>query len=94
MEFIEKETDNPNALHISCPHTYEGIGIKRNFGNVVTQVAPGWPADKAGIKPGDSVEPWSIWPENGYMEFELIRDGVRKKMRLKTAQICFRDGPF
>lgn len=90
----EEENLNPNSLHLSCPHTYEGIGIKRRWGGMVTEVAKGWPADRAGIIVGDVVEPWFFEPENGFMSFEVHRGGRVIKMRLKTEKICFRDGPF
>jgi PDZ domain len=90
----KQETLDAYAMHIDCPHTYEGIGIKRNFGGMVTQVAKGWPADRAGIQVGDVIEPWNFEPVDGFMEFEVIRGAKRVKMKLRTAQICFRDLPF
>jgi hypothetical protein len=89
-----EDTLNPNSLHLNCPHTYEGIGIKRRWGGMVTEVAKGWPADRAGIVPGDVIEPWFFEPENGFMSFEVHRSGRVIKMRLRTEKICFRDGPF
>lgn len=89
-----EDTVNPNSLHLSCPYTYEGIGIKRRWGGMVTEVAKGWPADRAGILVGDVIEPWFFEPENGFMSFEVHRAGRVIKMRLKTEKICFRDGPF
>ena len=89
-----EETLNRDALHLSCPQTYEGIGIKRRWGGMVTEVAKGWPADRAGILPGDIVEPWMFEPVDGFMEFEVVRGSKRVKMRLKTEKICFRDLPF
>jgi len=85
---------DPSALHIDCPATYEGIGIKRAWGGMVTEVAKGWPADRAGIVPGDLVLPWGIDPYEGFMEFEVHRGGKVVKMRLRTEKICFRDKPF
>lgn len=69
-----------------CPEGYEGIGIKRNFGGLVTQVAKGYPADRAGIKVGDVITPWNIDPVNGWMEF-LVNG---KPMKLRTERICAR----
>lgn len=89
-----EDTLNREALHLSCPSTYEGIGIKRRWGGMVTEVAKGWPADRAGILPGDIVEPWMFEPVDGFMEFEVVRGAKRVKMRLKTEKICFRDRPF
>lgn len=94
LQSKEEQTRDPNALHIACPKTYEGIGIKRAWGGRVTEVAKGWPADRAGIKIGDTIEPWLFYPVDGFMEFEVVRGHKRAKMRLKTEQICFRDGPF
>lgn len=89
-----EDTLSASALHLDCPQTYEGIGIKRGWGGRVTEVAKGWPADRAGIRVGDSVEPWMIDPVDGFMEFEVVRGATRVKMRLKTEKICFRDTPF
>lgn len=94
-ELMEKdETLNPSALRLKCPDTHEGIGIKRNFGGVITQVAKGWPADRAGIQTGDIIEPWDLWPADGFMEFTVTRNNVTRSMRLKTERICFRDAPW
>jgi predicted metalloprotease with PDZ domain len=96
IELQPKEEDNlnPNSLHLNCPETYEGIGIKRRWGGMVTEVAKGWPADRAGIKVGDVIEPWFFDAVDGFMSFEVHRAGRVIKMRLKTERICFRDGPF
>jgi hypothetical protein len=95
-ELVDKieESADPNALHIQCPQTYRGIGIKRNFGGEVVHVAKGWPADRAGIKVGDILEPWGFEEVNGFMEFEVIRGPKRVRMRLKTEAICFRESPY
>lgn len=96
VELLPKEetTLNPDAMHVACPETYEGIGIKRRWGGLVTEVAQGWPAHRAGIQPGDLIEPWLFYPVDGFMEFEVVRNGKRVKMKLRTEKICFRDGPF
>jgi C-terminal processing protease CtpA/Prc len=75
---------------IHCTDGYEGIGIKRNFGGVVTEVSYGWPAYKAGIQVGDVMTPWDLEPVNGYMEFNITRGDKTFPMRLKTEWICAR----
>jgi hypothetical protein len=85
---------NPDALHVDCPDTYEGIGIRRDFSGRVIEVAKGWPADRAGIQVGDVLEPWGFEAVNGFMEFEVHRGRQVVKMKLVTERICFRDGPF
>lgn len=96
VELVDKieEAINPNALHVECPSTYRGIGIKRNFGGEVVHVAKGWPADRAGIRPGDILEPWGFEEIDGFMEFEVIRGQKRVRMRLRTEAICFKDSPY
>jgi hypothetical protein len=93
IDKIEERVDS-NALHIECPQTYRGIGIKRNFGGEVIHVAKGWPADRAGIRVGDILEPWGFEEVDGFMEFEVIRGSKRVRMRLKTEAICFRESPY
>lgn len=88
-------TLDPNALHVDCPKTYEGIGIKRNPMNKIVEVAPGWPADKAGIQVGDYTDlPWDDEKPNGFMEFNVTRNGKTVHMKLRTEKICYRDEPF
>lgn len=95
IEFQAKSEDNliHSSLHLNCPRTYDGIGIKIRWGGMVTEVANGWPADRAGIKVGDVIEPWFFGVEGGFMSFDVHREGRVIKMRIKTEKICFRDRP-
>lgn len=84
----DRATD-AKALRIDCPKTYVGIGIKRNVMNRVLEVAPGWPAHRAGILPGDILSPWDLGEGGGYFEFTVTRNGKTVQMRLKTEDICY-----
>lgn len=91
VELLAKDDrESTTNFALTCPHTYRGIGVKRAWGGRITSVAPGWPADRAGIKEGDIMEPWDINEENGYMEFTITRNGKTVKMILRTEDICFR----
>jgi len=97
-ELLEKDerSADPRAVRVDCPQTYDGIGVMVAFGsNRITNVAKGWPADKAGIRPGDIMEkPWNARAVNGYMAFTIIRNGKRTEFNLQTDNICFRDKPW
>jgi hypothetical protein len=85
------------AVHLSPLIPLRGKeGVMVAFGsNRITNVAKGWPADKAGIRPGDIMEkPWDARAINGYMRFTIIRDGRRTEFYLQTDNICFRDRPW
>lgn len=64
-----------------------GIGIRRDFGYRVVEVAPGYPADRAGIKVGDYL-PGYLDHEKEYMEFEVHRGNKVVHMKLKVERIC------
>jgi C-terminal processing protease CtpA/Prc len=90
-ELLEKDESNlVSPFSFNCPSTYEGIGIMRNFGGVVTKVAKGWPAWRAGIEPGDVLTPWELPIVNGIMEFQVTRNGKTVTMKLRTELICIR----
>lgn len=41
---------------IKCERYYGGIGIQRSYaGDFITEVYPGYPADRVGMKPGDQI---------------------------------------
>jgi predicted metalloprotease with PDZ domain len=49
---------------MACPEGYRGIGIRTSDGAHVTDVAPGGPADKAGIQTDDVIVNADIlWPD-------------------------------
>lgn len=70
---------------------YGGVGIKLTLGDIIYEVAPGYPADNVGIKVGDQVlnvndvdirgEPGTevsivILRENSRLTFNVVRDRI------------------
>jgi len=97
IELIDKDETQvtSNAIHLNCPETYEGMGVRFNPQGKIIQVAKGWPAHKAGIQVGDYlIAPYLVSPYNGFIEFDIERNGKRVHMKLRTEHICSRDKPF
>lgn len=95
-ELLDKPDLERKSALSNCTDTYDGIGVKIAFGsNRITEVAKGWPAHRAGIRPGDVIEhltePRII---DGYMAITISRNGKKTNMKLRTERICMRDKPW
>lgn len=89
IEFADKEEFTVKGDIQPCANQYEGIGLAFNVMHKVVKIAKGWPADRAGIRIGDYlVDPYNMLPKDGIMEFEVIRNDKKVRMRLRTESIC------
>jgi S1-C subfamily serine protease len=81
----------------ACARTYRGIGITRGFLSMVVQsVAPGGPADRAGVKPGDTVLNDDDLGADRFMVGHKItlhveREGRRLALPVVIGRICYED---
>lgn len=62
---------------LACASKYRGIGVRVNAIGVIVEVAPGGPADGAGILVGDTLVTQGFFfrPIGTPVELELTRDG-------------------
>lgn len=78
-----------DATGKQCPNTYGGVGLRYAEGSRVLEVYAGYPAYKAGIKPGDVLyskedlrgEPGTkvevtIVRDNNYININIIREKI------------------
>lgn len=74
---------------LACDNTYRGVGIHFDWGNTVTEVAPGKPAERAGVVAGDTLlNPWAQIDAAGNLTIEWIHEGVRRKFTGRAVEIC------
>lgn len=76
-----------------CEDWYGGIGVYYSaiLGGLITEVHPGYPADKAGIKSGDYLlsDPDELKGEPGVeITVNIRRDGKLISVRLTREKIC------
>lgn len=73
-----------------CDDWYGGIGIIQDFENEITYVAPGYPADNAGIRLGDViVSQGEIRGEPGtILELTIFRKKIKLTFKLIREKIC------
>jgi serine protease Do len=64
-------------LRTITPELAEGLHLPVNHGVLVEDVAPGSPADKAGLKPGDIVTSFGGKPVDNVRQFTLVLYGYR-----------------
>lgn len=78
---------------------YTGIGIFSAFG-AVGEVAPGGPADKAGLRIGDTIMNREIlgpdrYPEGTHLTLEIAREGNQRfKVDVTIEKICHTEREF
>ncbi len=75
-----------------CPNNYGGVGIEIGF-DVIQKVFAGYPADRAGIKPGDIVVQISDGkeirgPVGSKVTLVIFRDGLIINFELIRESIC------
>lgn len=90
MRLIESE-DGSNGT--PCPDTYRGIGIGR-FAELVTEVLPGGPADRAGIQLGDVILNMrdlerDRYPVGHRLELHIQRDDAELRVEVVIGPVCF-----
>lgn len=78
---------------LACAAKYRGIGVRTNWGSgVVVEVAPGGPADRAGIRLDDILltEGGFILPLDTIVEVRIDRAGQVLTFKVKVSDVCFR----
>lgn len=71
---------------LACADTYDGVGVRHNWGGQITDVAPGGPAERAGVKVGD--EYVASGDEGAYRTLRYRQGGVERVLRVKRETIC------
>jgi predicted metalloprotease with PDZ domain len=84
------------GLGTNCPDTYTGIGTITGFDGTVFEVAPGSPADKAGLRVGDELlnnEDFGInkWKEGTQKTMKIKRNGKVVTKTITIGTICYED---
>lgn len=107
--FIESKKLIDKLLNISntlgsnksreCEKHYIGIGITYSYlSNTISDIAPGGPADRAGIKVGDRLADPSMRIRNQYpigtsINVAIIKDGRTVNISVKVDKICTSEKP-
>ena len=93
-ELIDKDDrEHKGDVRSNCPDTFDGIGIILNWSGQVVQVAKGWPADRAGVRVGDTI----VGGVNGHRapgRLPQIHLHGRDNMLIKTENVCIREEPM
>lgn len=101
---VPKEKELPpeqKVVEHKCEEFYEGIGIQFNMvtpeGCFVSYVGKGYPAHRAGIRPGDMIvdegaryefECPGRGPIGSMLDLEIVRDGQTRNITLVREKIC------
>lgn len=77
--------------------SYRGIGVLHGWGGIITQVAPGGPADKAGARVGDRfVNDFDFgsnrYPAGTVMTMRVVRDEEPLTLRVVIGHVCHEKG--
>lgn len=75
---------------LACPGTYIGIGVK-HMGGLITEVAPGGPAEAAGIRVGDifaDSRSYQLMTRGTTVVVPIFRQGVRLELSAVVDVIC------
>lgn len=72
---------------------YTGIGARVNGAGFVIDLAPGGPAERAGLRPGDAILnledlPIDVYPAGQPVGVRLLRDGLETAAIVRIAAIC------
>lgn len=95
-EFLDLLKTRPPVVDENCYLSFNGIGVEyKNVGKLeVGRVYPGYPAERAGIKPGDLIKTVTgediIGPEGTSFQLQITRDGRTWIQTLKREKICFK----
>ena len=73
--------------------TYTGIGARVNGAGVIVDLAPGGPAERAGLRPGDAILnledlPIDVYPAGQSVGLRLLRDGLETAAVVRIGAIC------
>jgi S1-C subfamily serine protease len=72
---------------------YTGIGATVNRAGFVIELAPGGPAQRAGLRPGDAILnledlPIDVYPAGHAVGLRLLRDGAEAAATVRIGAIC------
>jgi hypothetical protein len=74
---------------LGCDESYFGVGLKVRWDGTVIEVAPGGPAEKAGIVVGDVIhKPWYDEYEGGMYVVRVVRGNETVRFKMKRERIC------
>jgi hypothetical protein len=74
---------------LGCDESYVGVGLKVRWDGTVIEVAPGGPAEKAGIVVGDVIHrPWYDEYEGGLYVVRVVRGNETVRYKMKRERIC------
>lgn len=98
VSIVEQQDENDwkfvvsNGNGLSCPEYYMGVGFKYDWSNIVTEVEPSSPAERAGIMIGDrmiSDENLKIMEEGTHVMIKMSRNGQELDFPLTVSKICY-----
>ncbi len=87
-------TAGSRLLPIGCRGAvYTGIGARVNGAGFIVDLAPGGPADRAGLRPGDAILnledlPIDVYPAGQAVGLRLLRDGLETATVVRIGAIC------
>lgn len=99
MEKLQKALEDQMAVQkimSECDKFYMGIGVTHSslFGEI-TNVAPGGPADRAGIRKGDipldELDIRDKYPEGTTITVSVLRNGIIHNIPVTIGKICIRE---
>lgn len=91
IEFVRRDINMDGAVIDACPEFYIGFGFKHGFTGHVSDIAPGGPAERAGMLPNDVVDTSVIpWPmEVGFhIVLTVIRGSGTARIEMTAEKIC------
>lgn len=78
---------------LACQDHYIGIGVLVNWGSMqVQEVAPGGPADQAGVRVGDILlrdDPYGMLEKGTKVEVPVERDGKKLILKATIGEVCY-----
>ena len=90
LEFVKAGTGDK----IHCPKWYAGVGLLTNWSGFVTELAPGGPAELAGIRVGDNMLNASDFGRDRYpagtvMPLTYLHDGIEHTIQITIGRVCY-----
>lgn len=82
---------------LACPNSYTGVGLYA-WQDVIYEVVSGGPADRAGVRKGDTFLNASVferdqWPVGKHLTLIVQREGQRVDLPVVIDAICFEKSP-